>query len=706
MLRFNSRLLSMIWLVAINSIAHSQTLNCSLTTDTQSHSQVSMSRPAYNVPYIDQAFGAKVTRISGDPNTPIKNISGGIWGNVVHHHYSKDQAWNSDGSLIYIDTNEEGGTGPLFLDGNTYAPLFQQSAPSNSDVRWSKTDPNLMFYAANNSVGYWNVRTDAVSVIRTFSGYSDCKIGPWEGNLSLDGSMVAISCTASSTGHPVGFAYNINTNTKYPDMDIYNYGQTMMDAIQISPKGNYLVASYGPYDEQLLITDLNGKVVQDFYEYGKPSHFDLTVDANGDEVAVGVAKSGAENGKVIKRRLRDGAITVLTPAGGYATHTSARNTALPGFVFTGFAQDSSAPYNNEIVISALDGSKVYRVAQTHNYVSDYKTESHGSASPDGMRVIFKSTWGSSRPVQVYVADIRGKCGVQPTPSPSPTPTASPTPTPVPTPAPTSSPSALGSLISQGKPASASSNDVGSTASMGNDGDLNSRWVAGSGTFPQSYKVDLGGSYDLSSVAINNTSNAYLKYKIEVSSDNVNFTTVVDKTGNTVPGAYSNAFSSLAKRYVRVTITGATAGYWANFYEFQVFGSIVRQVQLLSQGKPASASSNDVGSTASLGNDGNINSRWVASSGSFPQSYKVDLGANFDLTSASINNTTNAYLKYRIEVSSDNVNFTTVVDKTGNTVAGAYSNAFSSLAKRYVRVTITGATAGYWANFYEFQVFGK
>ena len=48
----------------------------------------------------------------------------------------------------------------------------------------------------------------------------------------------------------------------------------------------------------------------------------------------------------------------------------------------------------------------------------------------------------------------------------------------------------------------------------------------------------------------------------------------------------------------------------------------------------------------------------------------------------------------------------VVDKTGNTTVGNYENALAAGGQRYVRVTITGATAGFWAYFYELQIFGK
>ena len=52
--------------------------------------------------------------------------------------------------------------------------------------------------------------------------------------------------------------------------------------------------------------------------------------------------------------------------------------------------------------------------------------------------------------------------------------------------------------------------------------------------------------------------------------------------------------------------------------------------LLSQGKPVTASSSQSGNPATNGNDGSLSTRWAASSGSYPQWWRVDLGANHAL----------------------------------------------------------------------------
>jgi hypothetical protein len=263
------------------------------------------------------------------------------------------------------------------------------------------------------------------------------------------------------------------------------------------------------------------------------------------------------------------------------------------------------------------------------------------------------------------------------------------------------------IVSQDQPVAASSVDTNDACypTNGNDGNLATRWAASTGSYPQWWTVDLGDKYILQSATIDwyNAASRYYQYDIQVSSDDVNYTTVVNKTGNTTMGNTSDSFSA-TNRYVRVYVTGASAGY-ASFYECQLFGNPVPGV-LLSQGEPTTASSDDGVNFSSNGNDGNLTTRWAASTGSFPQTWTVNLGSSHTLKSVTTDwyDASSRYYQYQIHVSSDGVNYTTVVDKSGNTTDGNTTDTFSATGQ-YVRINVTGASSGY-ASFYECQVFGN
>ena len=136
------------------------------------------------------------------------------------------------------------------------------------------------------------------------------------------------------------------------------------------------------------------------------------------------------------------------------------------------------------------------------------------------------------------------------------------------------------------------------------------------------------------------------------------------------------------------------------------GSTTCLMELLSEGQPVTASSSESGNPAANGNDGDFSTRWTAANDSYPQWWRVDLGSVQNLDKAVIywfGDTTRSY-KYRIEVSDNDVNYTTIVDQTSRTATGTSTDTFDASA-RYVRVTVTGTSYG-WAAFWECQIFGS
>lgn len=359
--------------------------------------------PDYLEPQSIGDSSLSLLRITGDPGELIPNLDA-RWSEVARHGYSKEPAWNADQSLLLLRTHH-GFPQFLFLDGNTFQPAFGHNIAPGSEMRWHPTRADVLFFVNGNQLGFWNPRENSTVIVATFDNYSELNIGPWEGNLSNNGKIVALAATGE-TG-TVAFAYDLESRKKYPDIGIQ---KESLDWVSISASGKFIVAHgnfTGEHRDQTQVYDLEGKLVAaPWLSYGRPSHFDLAIDENGDDVAVGVSKSAPDEGRVIKRRLRDGEVTVLTE-GGYAGHTSTRNLDRPGWAYVTYQYrgDDWPLFQDEVIAVKLDGSlTVERIAHLRTNSTDYLTQAHATPSPDGSMVIWASNWEaeSGRPVGAYI----------------------------------------------------------------------------------------------------------------------------------------------------------------------------------------------------------------------------------------------------------------------------------------------------------------
>ena len=248
-------------------------------------------------------------------------------------------------------------------------------------------------------------------------------------------------------------------------------------------------------------------------------------------------------------------------------------------------------------------------------------------------------------------------------------------------------------IALGKTATTDTYQSSNPVASGNDGDSTSRWCATDGNTGHWWMVDLGAIHAIkgSEIMWENT-NAY-QYKIETSTDKSVWNLAVDKTANTTSAqTMDNSFTANA-RYVRITITGGLGSSWASFYEFRLF-----------DGTYSIASQKNIASNA---NDGKTGSYWSAADGNAGHFWEVDLGSTYNIKQSQIvwQNSGNAY-RYKIEASTDSLNWNTVVNKTSNTsTLQIQADTFNITAARYVKVTVTGGTStSYKAAISEFRLF--
>jgi len=116
--------------------------------------------------------------------------------------------------------------------------------------------------------------------------------------------------------------------------------------------------------------------------------------------------------------------------------------------------------------------------------------------------------------------------------------------------------------------------MGNTANKGNDGNSSTQWSANDGRLNHWWKVDLGASYTLTGTKVIFQFARNYRYKIEVSTDNINWIVVVNQTTNiSLAQTRQDNLSATPGRYVRITYTGLPyfQPAWASHYEFEVYG---------------------------------------------------------------------------------------------------------------------------------------
>jgi len=102
-------------------------------------------RPDYLKSLFLPGYGTKITRIAG--NTGDTTAIGGKWASISRHHYSKNQPWNHDMTMICIEQKNTSDTRSeptrLILDGKSYLPIMANKFSSNnnpflsaSEFRW------------------------------------------------------------------------------------------------------------------------------------------------------------------------------------------------------------------------------------------------------------------------------------------------------------------------------------------------------------------------------------------------------------------------------------------------------------------------------------------------------------------------------------------------------------------------------------------
>jgi len=246
----------------------------------------------------------------------------------------------------------------------------------------------------------------------------------------------------------------------------------------------------------------------------------------------------------------------------------------------------------------------------------------------------------------------------------------------------------------------------------------SKWCSGGTNGKYWLKIDLGMEYPINNFVIQHAgaggeSTGYntRAFNIQLSNDNTNWSTVVNVANNTA-SVTVNPISTTVARYVLLNITNpqtSTQYIAARIYEFEVYADdLALHKTAMANGSCTSSETPDKAVDGSLIN----NSKWCAGSSNGQYWLKIDLGANYSIASFTIfhagaggESTGYNTRDFTIQVSSDNANWTTVVNVTGNTASITY-HPIAPTAARYVLLNITNpqtSTVNIAARIYELEV---
>ncbi|GAA2336347.1 discoidin domain-containing protein [Dactylosporangium salmoneum] len=260
------------------------------------------------------------------------------------------------------------------------------------------------------------------------------------------------------------------------------------------------------------------------------------------------------------------------------------------------------------------------------------------------------------------------------------------------------------LLSQGKPTTASSAESAATpATSATDGDAGTRWSSAF-SVPQWLQVDLGSAQQITRVALNWEAAYATAFTIQTSNDATNWTSIYSTT--TGAGGNVSLTVSGTGRYVRLNATAKSTQYGISLWEFQVYGGSPTTpgscgTANAAQAKTATASSTEnAGTPASSAVDGNNGTRW-SSAASDPQWLQVDLGSVQQICGVTLIWETAYATAFQIQTSNDGTNWTQVYSTTSGT--GGTQNLSVTGSGRYVRMYGTARATQYGYSLWEFQV---
>ncbi len=354
--------------------------------------------PGYLTPTTGSVFSNKIIRVSDYPSV------------IAEEPYPKTQAWNIDGTLLMLYYK--------LLDGKTYQTIASNIWWDDDERKWSAVYPHIYYamehYIDTNGDGtndHSFVKRDVTPVLSgsstplkevlisfTNNLYDELLLGKYEGNIDHQDKYVVFAAKKKNTNYLTAIVFDIQNKQITAQADFTNItwtdsnGYQVLDWISVSPSGNYILIDWkkDPDNPDPVFRysidqyDINLNFIRELAAQGE--HGDIGVDTNGTDTFIQF-EFGSRAG-IWAYNLATGGETRLLPSKYNGGHISCRNYKRPGWCYPSTNKEGF----KEVFALKLDGSGIVnRFAQTH--ITDPNSE--GGVSPDGTKMIFKSSWGGA-----------------------------------------------------------------------------------------------------------------------------------------------------------------------------------------------------------------------------------------------------------------------------------------------------------------------
>ncbi len=358
--------------------------------------------PTIGGTYSDPVFGVGIKRLSSAPDTHNNAVSGQLL--FVSTEYPTASPFNSDNTLLILQ--HQGYFGLYDGEGNYLKDLpFVVNAAT--EPRWSRTDPNVLYYVNGNALMRLFVPANTSSLVHSFSEYSAIR-GRGESDISRDGDHFVFAGDEKPGPSGPGlvnryvFVYEISTDTKGPVLDTAGHA---FNSIYIAPDNSVAIGWVPTGTGRFTGVELFDRDMvfkrQLTHAIG---HMHLTRDTNGEDVLVWTNSNdgqpiACQNG-IVKVRLSDARQTCLLQLDwSLAVHITAPDGN--GWAFVETYDPSPAQsvagwktYTNEILQVRLDGLETRRLLHHRSrQTASYGYQPRATVSRDGTRLVFTSNHG-------------------------------------------------------------------------------------------------------------------------------------------------------------------------------------------------------------------------------------------------------------------------------------------------------------------------